>query len=139
MAPKGRVHVGRLAGALADPAADLPEAVRELGGLLLGQIAGLDEKIAGLEREVHAEAKQDEDAVRLMSVPGIGPVCAMAIQAFAPPMEGFERGRDFAAWLGPVRLGCRASTPPAASRGWAGSRRWASAISGGCWWSAPCR
>ena len=26
----------------------------------------------------------------------------MAIKAFAPPMEGFRRGRDFAAWLGLV-------------------------------------
>ena len=102
VAPKGRVHVGRLALAIGDASTDLPAAVRELGGLLLGQIAGLDEKIAGLEREVHAEAKQDEDAVRLMSVPGIGPVIALAIQAFAPPMEGFERGRDFSAWLGLV-------------------------------------
>ena len=37
-----------------------------------------------------------------MSVPGIGPITAMAMQAFAPPMEGFRRGRDFAAWLGLV-------------------------------------
>ena len=102
VAPKGRVHVGRLAGALADPAADLPETVRELGGLLLGRIAGLDEQIAGLEKDVRAEACRDADAMRLMSVPGIGPVCALAIQAFAPPLEGFERGRDFAAWLGLV-------------------------------------
>jgi len=106
VAPKGRVHVGRLAAALDDPVSglpgDLPEAVRELGGLLLGQIGGLDEKIAGLEKEVRAEAYRDEEAVRLMSVPGIGPVVAMAIQAFAPPMEGFGRGRDFAAWLGLV-------------------------------------
>ncbi|MYJ71947.1 MAG: IS110 family transposase [Rhodospirillaceae bacterium] len=102
VAPKGRVHVGRLAEALADPAAALPEAVRALGGLLLGQIAGLDDKIAGLEKDVRSEAYRDEDAVRLMSVPGIGPVCALAIQAFAPPLEGFGRGRDFAAWLGLV-------------------------------------
>ena len=26
----------------------------------------------------------------------------MAIQAFAPPMESFRRGRDFSAWLGLV-------------------------------------
>ena len=102
VAPKGRVHVGRLADALADPAAELPDAVRALGGLLLGQIAGFDDKIAGLEKEVRSEAYRDEDAVRLMSVPGIGPVCALAIQAFAPPLEGFGRGRDFAAWLGLV-------------------------------------
>ena len=35
-----------------------------------------------------------------VTVPGIGPITAMAVQAFAPPMETFRRGRDFAAWLG---------------------------------------
>ena len=102
VAPKGPVHVGRLARAIGDASADLPEAVRELGGLLLGQIAGLSEKIAGLERKVRAEACRDEEAVRLMGVPGIGPVTALAIQAFAPPLESFGRGRDFSAWLGLV-------------------------------------
>ena len=37
-----------------------------------------------------------------MTIPGVGPVTAMAIQAFAPPMESFRRGRDFSAWLGLV-------------------------------------
>ena len=41
-------------------------------------------------------------ARRLMSVPGIGPISAKAIQAFEPPMEIFRRGRDFSAWLGLV-------------------------------------
>ena len=59
-------------------------------------------RIAGLEREIHVSARQDEEARRLMSVPGIGPISAMAIQAFAPPMESFRRGRDFSAWLGLV-------------------------------------
>ena len=27
---------------------------------------------------------------------------ALAVEAFAPPMESFRRGRDFAAWLGLV-------------------------------------
>ena len=40
--------------------------------------------------------------MRLMTIPGIGPICAMALQAFAPPMESFRRGRDFSAWLGLV-------------------------------------
>ena len=35
-----------------------------------------------------------------MSIPGIGPVCATALEALAPPPETFARGRDFAAWLG---------------------------------------
>ncbi len=70
IAPQGPAHVGRLASALGGPASRLPEAVRELAGLLLEQIAGLDAKIAGLEREVHVRARQDEEARRLMSVPG---------------------------------------------------------------------
>ena len=78
IAPQGPAHVGRLASALEGPASGLPEAVRELAGLLLEQIAGLDAKIAGLEREVHVRARQDEEARRLMSVPGIGPISAMA-------------------------------------------------------------
>ncbi len=101
-APQGPAHVGRLARAVEDPDSGLPEPVRELGGLLLAQIAELEEKIAGLESDLHACARQDEEAVRLMTIPGLGPVTAMALQAFAPPMEGFQRGRDFSAWLGLV-------------------------------------
>ena len=73
-----------------------------LGGVLLGQIADLDAKIGGLEKELRACARQDEQAARLMTIPGIGPINAMALQAFAPPMESFRRGRDFSAWLGLV-------------------------------------
>lgn len=34
-----------------------------------------------------------------MSIPGVGPVCATALEALAPPPETFAKGRDFA-WLG---------------------------------------
>ena len=66
------------------------------------RFADLDTKIAGLEREFCACARQDEEAARLMTIPGIGPIGAMALQAFAPPMESFRRGRDFSALLGLV-------------------------------------
>ena len=102
IAPQGKAHVGRLASAVEDAASPLPEPVRALGTLLLGQIADLDVKIAGLEKEIHIQAREDEDAARLMTIPGIGPITAMAIQACAPPMESFRCGRDFAAWLGLV-------------------------------------
>ena len=102
IAPQGVAHVGRLASALEDPGSGLPGAVRALGGVLLGQIADLDAKIGGLEKELRACARQDEQAARLMTIPGIGPINAMALQAFAPPMESFRRGRDFSAWLGLV-------------------------------------
>ena len=102
VAPQGRVHVRRLASALEEPSSGLPEPVRALGGLLLAQIAELDAKIAGLKKEIHVHARRDEEAMRLMTIPGIGPITAMAIQAFAPPLASFRCGRDFAAWLGLV-------------------------------------
>ena len=80
----------------------MPGAVREMAGLLLVQIGQLNVKIRDLEKRIRTDAGQDEEAKRLMSIPGVGPITAMAIQAFAPPMEGFRRGRDFSAWLGLV-------------------------------------
>lgn len=35
-----------------------------------------------------------------MTVPGLGPLIATAIEALAPPPETFRSGRDFAAWIG---------------------------------------
>ena len=35
-------------------------------------------------------------------MPGVGPMAALAIEAFAPDMTSFRSGRDFAAWLGLV-------------------------------------
>ena len=102
IAPQGPAHVRRLALAIEAPGAGLPESVRVLGRLLLERIACLDAEIKGLEKETRANARQDEEARRLMTIPGIGPICASAIQAFAPPMESFRRGRDFSAWLGLV-------------------------------------
>ena len=102
VAPQGTAHIVRLAGALDDGDSGLPEAVVELGGLLLERICELDEKIDGLSSKLREAAREDEEAARLMTIPGIGPVTALAIQAFAPPMESFRRGRDFSAWLGLV-------------------------------------
>ncbi len=70
--------------------------------MYIEQIAICNEKIASLEKTIRKQATADDEAVRLQSMPGIGPISAMAIQAFAPPMESFRRGRDFAAWLGLV-------------------------------------
>ena len=102
VAPQGPAHVTRLAQALEDPGLALPVRVRELGTLLFDRIVALDVEIVGLAKEIRDCARHDDQAVRLMTIPGIGPVTAMALQAFAPPMESFRRGRDFAAWLGLV-------------------------------------
>ena len=102
VAPQGRAQVQKPARVLDDGDCGLPEAVVELGRLLLGRIDELDEKIDGLDRELRTSARENEETARPMTIPGVGPVTAMALQAFAPPMESFRRGRDFSAWLGLV-------------------------------------
>ena len=102
VAPRGLAHLARLRAALDDPEAALPGGVREIGHMYLEEIARLSARIAGLEERVRAAAAQSETAVRLMTMPGIGPVGALAVETFAPAMADFRRGRDFAAWLGLV-------------------------------------
>jgi transposase len=63
-------------------------------------LAGLNGKIAALDKEIARRAREDGVSRRLMIVPGIGPISATAIAALAPPAETFAKGRDFAAWLG---------------------------------------
>lgn len=81
---------------------NLPELVQSMSRLYLRQIAQLHEEIDQIDRCIAAEARQSDVVQRLQKVPGIGPICAMAITAFAPSMEEFRSGRDFAAWLGLV-------------------------------------
>ena len=74
--------------------------VRELGPVYLDHIDRLDGEIARLDKRLRRLTKDDEASARLQTMPGLGPITAAAIEAFAPPMATFKRGRDFAAWLG---------------------------------------
>jgi len=100
VSPVGPAHVGRLAAIIEGDDGMLPTAVRELARLLLAQIAGLAEKIASLDAELRRRVTTDDTARRLTTIPGVGAVTAAAITTFAPPMETFSKGRDFAAWIG---------------------------------------
>ena len=102
VAPQGPAHVKRLADAIEDGEKFLPAIVRDIGRIYLDQIALYSEKIAYLDKKLRVAATSDETTARLQTMPGIGPITAMAIEAFAPPMHSFRRGRDFAAWLGLV-------------------------------------
>jgi transposase len=100
--PKGLGNLERLAVITRTHEAELPELMREMTEVYLHQIARVSDEIGALETRISEEAKKSANVRRLRGMPGIGPICAMAIEAFAPPMEGFRRGRDFAAWLGLV-------------------------------------
>ena len=99
VAARGASHVEKLI-ELMHKCASLPEDVRSLLSVLIETMRELDEKIAGLDRQIGRRVKSDADAKRLMTIPGVGPIIATAIAALAPPAETFKRGRDFAAWVG---------------------------------------
>ena len=100
IAPQGPFHVARLIAEIEDPTSDLPQAARTCLAVLVTALRHLQEQTAELDAEIAARAKADEVARRLMTVPGIGPLIATAIEALAPPAETFRSGRDFAAWVG---------------------------------------
>ncbi|MDQ0475012.1 IS110 family transposase [Labrys wisconsinensis] len=100
IAPQGPFHVGRLIAQIEDSGSGLPPAARTCLAVLVGALRHLQEQTAALDAEIAARAKTDDVARRLMTVPGIGPLIATAIEALAPPVETFRSGRDFAAWVG---------------------------------------
>ena len=62
----------------------------------------LDERIATLDGEFAEQARTDESARRLTTIPGIGALNATALVAAIGDVATFARGRDLAAWLGLV-------------------------------------
>lgn len=100
VAAQGPARVEALANAIEDETTSLPEMARELARLFVSQIAQLGERITVLEREIRRRAPKDPKIARLMTIPGVGAICATAVHAFAPSMSTFGSGRDFAAWVG---------------------------------------
>ena len=98
VAPKGAIHVQRLADAIEDEAIGLPEGVR----VYLAQIEDLNVQATARDQRMKAAAKEAEAARWAQTMPGVGPITALAIETFAPDLNCFRRGRDFAAWLGLV-------------------------------------
>ncbi|WP_054006311.1 IS110 family RNA-guided transposase [Cypionkella psychrotolerans] len=102
VAATGTAQLKRLADAIEDCGTALPEGVRDLGQIYLAQIAGLNARVAELDMKMRSVAKEADLARRFQTMPGVGPITALAIETFAPDLTTFRRGRDFAAWLGLV-------------------------------------
>jgi len=100
--PAEAAGLARARRVLEDAGTELPDLVRELCRDQLARIDEASERLAELSRRISALGSSGEQARRLQTMPGLGPVTALAIEAFAPPMESFRSGRDFAAWLGLV-------------------------------------
>ena len=102
VAAQGPANVKVLEAAVEDQTTSLPLLVIELARVFLDQIEGLSKKISELEKVTVHEAACGETTRHLQTMPGVGPITALAIETFAPPMDVFKRGRDFAAWVGLV-------------------------------------
>jgi len=92
---------------------------------MLGQ---LEPAIAELDRAVMEQANRREDAVLLMTHPGIGPVTSLAFVLAIGPIAGFARSKKIASYLG--------LNPTEASSG--GRRRLGAISKQGKPWCAGC-
>ncbi|MAL73354.1 MAG: IS110 family transposase [Rhodospirillaceae bacterium] len=100
--PAGIRHLDRMAALVEDETSDLPALIREECQDLLVQIAQKTARIAERTTKLKTLAAQSDRARRLQTMPGVGSLTAIAVEAFGPDMAQFKTGRDFAAWLGLV-------------------------------------
>ena len=98
--PLGVHNVGRLEEAFGECEEFFPALVPRAIRIFIERIHELDAEISGMDREIRRIVREDEALRRLMTIPGVGELTAMAVHAYAPPMESFRKGRDFAAWVG---------------------------------------
>jgi len=101
--PQGRARLRlRVTELLRQGTEQLSSRIRLLIEDMLAAWQALDERIAAFDAEFAAEAKRNESARRLTSIPGIGALNATALVAAVGDAQTFARGRDLAAWLGLV-------------------------------------
>ena len=100
--PIGIRHLDRITALVEDETSDLPALIREECQDLLAQIGEKTARIAERTTKLKTLATRSDRARRLQTMPGVGPLTAVAVEAFGPDMAQFETGRDFAAWLGLV-------------------------------------
>jgi transposase len=104
VAPQGKRRLAQFLAVLMDEqgGAGLSQRMILLISDARAQWAELDRRITAFDAEFACWAKENEEARRLTTIPGIGAIVASALVAAVGRAESFERGRDLAAWLGLV-------------------------------------
>lgn len=102
IAPQGMSNLTNIRRLIDEAAAEVEPLVVETAHTYIEQIDDLSSRILKLEATLKQEAARTDASLRMMTMPGVGPITAMAIEAFAPSLSVFKRSRDFAAWLGLV-------------------------------------
>ncbi len=99
--PKGIGKLEELA-ALVNADEAFPETARHVLTGLFDHCRATAASIETVEAEIVVQARQDETARRLATIPGIGPITASLIAATVGDIGMFKSARHFAAWLGLV-------------------------------------
>lgn len=100
-APQGIGKVDELV-ALVKADETIPNDARDAIMALRDYCTDLVEGIESFEAKIVAHARHDENARRLATIPGIGPITASLIAASVADIGLFKTARQFAAWLGLV-------------------------------------
>ena len=96
-----RLGVEQISRVLADPNSAVPALIRGTMKLLVEEIRLLEARIAQLERELTALARQSPACTTLLSIPGVGLLTATAmVAATSGSVSHFKSARHFASWFG---------------------------------------
>lgn len=79
---------------------EVPDDSAMIVGMLSQQALDIHARLHAIELRLAALQRSDEVALRLSTIPGIGPVGATALAASVSDPHQFRSGRQFAAWLG---------------------------------------
>ncbi|WP_027796000.1 IS110 family RNA-guided transposase [Paraburkholderia acidipaludis] len=98
--PLSRATLRRLPDALA--LHDLPPRLVQLIDRLHSHYRYLDQQVDDIERDLTSQLREDENAARLLSIPGIGAITASLLASEVGNVAQFDGGRNFAASIGLV-------------------------------------
>src|SRR3972149_6595650 len=103
IAQGSRLGVEQISRVLADPNSALPELIRGTMKLLVEEIRLLEARIAQLERELSALAKQSSACTILLSIPGVGLLTSTAMSAATGgSVSHYKSSRDFSSSFRPT-------------------------------------
>lgn len=82
--PSSRASVARMVAMAKERSEDLPAPVFEMVVLMADDIERMTVKVATIDKALKELAQPSPEAKRLRTMPGVGPITAVAIQAFCP-------------------------------------------------------
>ena len=102
-APKARVALRKYVTELCDPSNfELSGIIKTELLAMLDELSQKDKRIKDIDKMLLQITITNPIAIKLMKVPGIGPITATALLSEVGDFTIFESGREFAAWLGLV-------------------------------------